>query len=502
MLSFKNFLIILEFSNKIFQKSLFLITILQRILRKQSFLRESHQLFEINLKKTMSNHLHPGFSIGTYVFERNIGAGAFASVWRAHHKLSNSIVAIKVIEKATISTQVAQTRLQREIALLKQMDHPFIAEFFQVMENHEFYFLVMEYVENGNLLDYVNSNGRLSEEQARRYFAQLISVLEYLHEEKKVAHRDLKCENVLLDKYNNIRLIDFGLSNMFTDVCPQLSTACGSPAYAAPEMIKGNTYTIAADIWSAGILLFAIVAGHLPYDDDNVQRLLQKIVYTEVFYPSFLSPPLVDLLHKMICKDPDERITLDKIKEHPWFSQAEYFTLLQQSYFDSIRNNDSGEGAECKIDREIIDRMTKIGVDTHNLHQSLLTGEFTELTSLYHILLREKVTEIMKDSMTKVQQSLPFKTPGRMQTMPLMRPPGKHVPIAGVPTGQPHVPPVPTKKPFAQRVSCGTQPPLSPSAQRVLKSPVLNNTSGRRLSRPIAVRRPMQNPQLVSHEMP
>ncbi|OHT02672.1 CAMK family protein kinase [Tritrichomonas foetus] len=463
----------------------------------------------------MDDGIRPGSTIGSFVLERNIGSGAFASVWRGHHINSKSPVAIKVINKSTISTEVAQTRLQREIALLKQMEHPFIAEFFQVIEDPMSYYLVMEYVENGNLLDYVNSNGRLSEDQARRYFAQLVSCLEYLHCEKKVAHRDLKCENVLLDKYNNIRLIDFGLSNMFSDVCPQLSTACGSPAYAAPEMIKGNTYTIQADIWSAGILLFAIVAGHLPYDDDNVQRLLQKIVYTDVFYPSFLSPPLVDLLSKMICKDPEERITLDKIKEHPWFSQAEYYALLQQSCFDNIRNHDSNNEAsiaESKIDREVIDKMTSLGVDCHQLHQSLLMGEFTELTALYRILLRAKTTEIMKDSMTKVQQNAsPFMSPARLQTMPLMRPPpvnGKPIPLMPMPaantnTPPPSVPMIQKKSPtFVQKPAFQT--PLSGS-QRVLKSPVLNNTANRRLSRPVAIRRPMNMPnpnnQLVSHEM-
>ena len=451
----------------------------------------------------MSDPLYPGFQIGNFILERNIGSGAFASVWRGKHSLSNSAVAIKVIAKSTISTEVAQTRLQREISLLKQMDHPFIAEFFQMIENDEYYFLVMEYVEHGNLLDYVNTNGRLSEEQARRYFAQLVSVLEYLHEEKKVAHRDLKCENVLLDRYNNIRVIDFGLSNVFSDLSPELSTACGSPAYAAPEMIKGNTYTIAADIWSAGILLFAIVAGHLPFDDENVQRLLQKIVYTEAFYPSFLSPPLVDLLRKMICKDPDQRITLEKIKVHPWFSQAEYFQLLNQSFFDSIRKNPTEDGAESLIDREVIDQMTTLGVDCHDLHQSLLMGEFTEDTALYRILLRTKTTEKMKDLMMKIQQNtISFMSPQRLTTMPLMKQPLK--PLLGNSSPHPVAPPATPfmpKKPSPSRPPSGATPLTGAGPQRILKCPVVN-TGNRRLSRPIAVRRPMPTPTILSHETP
>jgi serine/threonine protein kinase len=413
--------------------------------------------------------LAPGFEIGGFVLEKNVGSGAFASVWRAHHKITEHVVAIKVIAKAGITTQVALTRLRREIAFLEKMEHPFVAEFFQVIENDADYFLVMEYAENGNLLDYVNTNGRLAEDQARRYFAQLISVLEYLHLERKVAHRDLKCENVLLDRYNNIRVIDFGLSNQFSDVNPKLSTACGSPAYAAPEMVKGNTYTQAADIWSAGILLFAIVAGHLPFDDDNIQRLLQKIVYTEVRYPAFMTPQLVDLLQKMICKDPGRRINLDMIKNHPWFSQTEYLALLEQS---KIEANWDSQSCDTVSQKEIIDQITAYGIDCHGLHQALLTREFTELTALYRIIFREKTTEKMKDLMQKVcQQSAP----------------GRKVPV---PLGRPVVPGGPARA--AVPGSSGRPSPFpvggAGPGPRVLTTPVVANTSARRGSRPVAVR--------------
>jgi serine/threonine protein kinase len=201
----------------------------------------------------------------------------------------------------------------------------------------------------------MNDNGRLSEDQARRYFTQLLTVLEYLHSEQKVAHRDLKCENVLLDRYNNIRLIDFGLSNQFTDLNPQLRTACGSPAYAAPEMIQGNTYTYTADIWSAGILLFALVAGYLPFDDDRASGVLQKVVHSEVGYPAFISPQLRDLLQKMICKDPEERITLDMIKAHPWFSQSQYHLLK-----DVIHPESQASGQQGRIQKGVIDEISRI----------------------------------------------------------------------------------------------------------------------------------------------
>ena len=456
------------------------------------------------------SHLRPGVKIGSFILDKDIGSGAFASVWRAKHDRSGTPVAIKVINKSTISTPVARTRLQREIALLKKMNHPFIAEFFHVSEDDVSFYLVMEYAENGNLLDYVNNNGRLSEDQARRYFAQLISVLEYLHVEKKVAHRDLKCENVLLDRYNNIRVIDFGLSNMFSDVCPQLNTACGSPAYAAPEMVKGNAYTQAADIWSSGILLYAITVGHLPYDDDNLQRLLQKIVYTEVFYPSFLSPPRVDLLQKMICKDPDQRITLDKIKAHPWFSQTEYYALLKQSSSLGQGRWETLEGQqEDGIDKEIIDKITAMGVDCHELHNSLLVGEFTELTALYRLLQRQKTTENMKDIMQHLSQAH-----GRMQAVPMRSLTLKQV--AGPPhCGEEALAPLEKRQTFmpkAVRMVPLGRPSFAHPGQpgqpgpRLLTSPILNNSGTRRLSRPVAVRRPVgQHPAGAaagSHETP
>ena len=167
--------------------------------------------------------------IGNYLMLSQIGSGAFASVWLAQHVTTKIKVAIKIIQKKSIESAEAKTRFNREMALLKQMTHPFIAEFFESIENENFHFLVMEYAENGNMLEFINNKGQLTEPQARHYFSQLVSVLEYLHNEKLIAHRDLKAENVLLDRYNNIRVIDFGLSNQFSSSQPQLKTACGSP---------------------------------------------------------------------------------------------------------------------------------------------------------------------------------------------------------------------------------------------------------------------------------
>jgi carbon catabolite-derepressing protein kinase len=165
--------------------------------------------------------------------------------------------------------------------------------------------LIQEYVENGTLLAYVNQHEHLPEIQARRLFTQLISALEYLHSTKMVMHRDIKAENVLLDEHWNVRLIDFGLSHAFTQNNPRLHTACGSPAYAAPEMIVGHSYTKAADIWSAGITLFVLLAGKVPL---------------KIEYPEWFTPGAVNLLNRMLVAEPAERITIAEIRSHGWFA--------------------------------------------------------------------------------------------------------------------------------------------------------------------------------------
>jgi serine/threonine protein kinase len=432
--------------------------------------------------------LIPGESrIGNYLLEKEVGKGAFASVWLARHAQTNLTVAIKTISKASIDCHEAKTRLNREIALLKQMRHPFIAEFFEALEDDNWHYLVMEFAENGNLLEFITNKGRLTEAQARHYFSELVSVLEYLHNDKLVAHRDLKAENVLLDRHNNIRVIDFGLSNQFTSFNPQLSTACGSPTAAAPEMVKGQLYTRAADIWSSGIMLYALVAGELPFNDDNMQRLLHKIVYTEVAYPSFMSSGLVDLLQKLLAKNPDARITLDKIKEHHWFSQTEYAGLV------NAHLGESG-GSEPVIDKEVVDQMTGMGIDCKLLHQQILMGEFTELTAMYRELLKNKTTDAMKDILANLQNlvqrpptaqgnvrftmSMPDQTANpakcafpKMSTGPLQVKPSLSM-KSTLPTG-------PNALPF----------PSAGKGPTILQAPPTVHIAARRLSRPVAVRK-------------
>jgi serine/threonine protein kinase len=333
-------------------------------------------------------------TVGQFTLLSEIGRGSFATVWLAEHRIVKNKVAIKVVSKGSLRTEDLQTRFIRELNLIKEMDHPFIAKLFEVLESEAHTFIVQELAERGSLLNLVNKNGRLPEVQARHYFSQLICSLEYLHSERMVAHRDLKAENVLLDRNLNLRLIDFGLSNTFK-MDSEFSTACGSPAYVSPEMIRGKPYTKAADIWSAGILLYAMVVGELPFEDEAVQRVLQKIVFTEPLYPSSLSPQLIDLLRKILVKVPSQRLTLDRIKAHPWFSHGEYMQFFSLSFSSDEKFLVKG------VDKEIVSRIAALGVDVKLLPQSLLCGEYNDLTAMYFILRRDIVTDQIGELMAK-----------------------------------------------------------------------------------------------------
>jgi serine/threonine protein kinase len=344
--------------------------------------------------------LVPGVSrIGRYIFQCRIGNGTFASVWLALHEVISVTVAIKIIQKFTIEDESAVTRLTREFNFLKKMHHPFISEFYEFLEDDQAYYYVMEFAQHDSLLKYMMRNGQLPETQARHYFSQLLSVLEYLHKDLRVCHRDVKADNLVLDRHNNIRVIDFGLSNQFTTMNPQLNTACGSPPYAPPEMIKGQSYTQAADIWSSGILLYAMVTASLPFDDDDMSALFRKIVSQDIVYPAYLSPQLINLLERMLMKNPDHRITLDEIKRHEWFSQTQYEALFEMHL---------GERAtESIVDSELVDQMTRLGIETATLRQQLMLGVLNEVTAIYRILRRERLTDSMKNLLAQLPGAAP-----------------------------------------------------------------------------------------------
>lgn len=178
--------------------------------------------------------------------------------------------------------------------------------------------IVLEYA-GGELFKYIVDKGRMPEDQARRFFQQMISGIDYSHR-LKIVHRDLKPENILLDDDLNVKIADFGLSNEIKDG-DFLKTSCGSPNYAAPEVIRGSLYTgPEVDVWSSGVILYVMLCGRLPFENEDVGRLFQQIAEGVYFLPNYLSHDARSLINGMLHVDPVKRLTIADIMQHPWFT--------------------------------------------------------------------------------------------------------------------------------------------------------------------------------------
>jgi serine/threonine protein kinase len=327
-----------------------------------------------------------GQTIDFFVFDQLLGTGAFASVWRAHPVRSPVPVAIKVISKSHLTDT---TRLTREISIMRQIIHPLFSRLFHVADDSTNYYIVQEYAPGGSLADRVSENGILSESQARHYFIQLICALEYLHNSQHVAHRDIKGENILLDGNNNIKVIDFGISRAFVNAEEHFNSAVGSPCFTAPELIRKQSYTSSVDIWSSGVVLFHMVSGQLPFLGSDVHSTFKLIAHAEPEFPRIMSDALVDLLRKMLNKDPEARIGIEGIKTHPWFSLNWFKGLVK--FADATREDMQAPG----LDPQVITKMEGDGIDCTGLPHAFLSREQNELTTLYAIYRRNRMNEQM-----------------------------------------------------------------------------------------------------------
>ena len=316
-----------------------------------SKLSSTKEKIDSNETNTLPNKL-----IEDYLIKKTIGKGTFSTVKLGEHIKTKQKVAIKILDKEKIKTKEDLTRIQREIKILSIMDHPNIIKTYQISETPKNYFIIMEYCEGGELFDYIVEKERLDESESSIFFYQLINSLDYIHS-KGVAHRDLKPENLLLTNNKKIKIIDFGLSNYFEGGTSPLQTPCGSPSYASPEIIKGELYDgFKIDIWASGIILFAMLCGYLPFDDENEEEeenedikcfsqdgkkedksedneiLFQKILEGKVDYPDYLSETSIDLIKKMLVVEPENRIEIKDIKKH------KFYLLGQKNYFFYQKN--------------------------------------------------------------------------------------------------------------------------------------------------------------------
>ena len=257
--------------------------------------------------------------IGNYQFIKTIGKGTFGKVKLSIHLPTMEYVAIKILEKSRIQEKEELERIEKEIKYLKIFNHPNIIQIYEVISTKKNFYIVMEYVSGGELFNYIVDHEKLNEKEASFFFAQLMYGLKEL-DSKKICHRDIKPENLLLTEKKIIKIIDFGLSNEYKDY---LSTQCGSPCYAAPEMIKGLKYSgLMIDLWACGIILFAMLCGYLPFDDKDNNILFRKILQCKLEFPdekeTHLSEQAKDLITKILNPNPLNRISLEETLSHPF----------------------------------------------------------------------------------------------------------------------------------------------------------------------------------------
>lgn len=252
----------------------------------------------------------------------------------ARHSKSGKYAAIKIVSKTSLVNSrrslhdIADTErillgIEREIVIMKLIDHPNIMRLYDVWETSGELYLILEYIEGGELFDYICEKGKLPSDEALDYFQQLIGAIDYCHR-FNIAHRDLKPENLLLDTKKRLKVADFGMAAWQSGGANLLETACGSPHYAAPEVVRGEPYDgSSADIWSCGVILFALLAGRLPFDDEDILKLLDKVKLAKFTMPTDLEPGAKDLISRMLEKDVSKRINMAEILEHPWYTSRQ-----------------------------------------------------------------------------------------------------------------------------------------------------------------------------------
>ena len=285
---------------------------------------------ENETKKSKEKEKEKDFKIGNYLIKRTLGQGTFGKVRLGIYLPTHEKVAVKILEKSKIREKDDEIRVKREFEMLTKFNHINVILVTEIFESYDSYYSVMEYCEGGELFNYIVKKKRLSEEESAFFYYQIINGLEYIHSLNMV-HRDLKPENLLLTKDHILKIIDFGLSNYFYDKNKLLSTPCGSPCYASPEMVSGKKYNgFKIDIWSSGIVLYAMLCGFLPFEDKDNEILFKKIRKCKLEFPHHITLISKDLIKKILVTNPEKRISIKEIKRHPFFLKGK--TIFYQTF--------------------------------------------------------------------------------------------------------------------------------------------------------------------------
>ncbi|WWC66693.1 uncharacterized protein I206_100597 [Kwoniella pini CBS 10737] len=441
--------------------------------------------------------------IGQWRIGRTIGKGSSGRVKIAKHSITGKYAAIKIVPKGLILTSrmsmsEAGARadkvllgIEREIVIMKLIDHPNVLNLYDVWETSSELYLIMEYVPGGELFDYLVKRGRLPISEALHYFQQIIHAVDYCHR-FNICHRDLKPENLLLDKDKNIKVADFGMAAWEAGE-RMLETSCGSPHYASPEIVAGKAYHgSSSDIWSCGIILFALLTGRLPFDDDNIRSLLQKVKVGVFEMPDEIKEPARGLLSRMLEKDPEKRITMPEILRSSFFTSRAPRpipgrALVSPPALDEVeRPVNSPE----EIDSDIMGNLKTLwsGASDDEIITALMSKEKTWEKAIYHLLIKYRNRHLENYNMDdeedaeararrqarKVQAGSPAKRKGgppvaQVSNKPKLAPLGENESIENTPVIRPQAPT--PKKALGQAIVVQQDSPANAKINNKLSQP-------------------------------
>ena len=331
-------------------------------------------------------------SVGPYVLGRTLGEGTTGKVKVGFHRETGEKVAVKIVRKdALAGAAAARQKVQREIAVLKLVDHPHVLRLHAVYESARSLFVVMELVAGGELFDYIVRRGHVPARETRRLFREIVAGVDYLHSQG-IAHRDLKPENILLDAGGRVKIADLGMAAVMRPGA-RLATSCGSPHYAAPEVVRGAPYDgRAADIWSCGVILYTLATSNLPFDDDALPRLLDKVCRGAYTVPAFVPPDARDLIARMLTVDPARRIAMPELKRHPWLAAPLDPGLPPPPPLpDYALDCDAPCIPAARLDPDVLATLEALRLGSRaDIEHELLSAPHSQARAYYNILLRQK----------------------------------------------------------------------------------------------------------------
>ena len=314
--------------------------------------------------------LPPQTTSSFYNISQKLGKGAFGKVYLAIHVLTGLQVAIKTIDKSRLQNESSKLKVFQEVHLMRKINHQNVVRLLEVFETHRFYMIVLEYADNGDLLKMIKSKFKIPEKEAKPLFTQIVHGLLACHS-KNIIHRDIKLDNILLTKELRVKICDFGVSRTVKDQ-EVINEQCGTPAYLAPEIIINRGYVGKyVDIWSLGVLLYAMLSGTVPFKAQTLNELHKLILLGSYNMPEHLSQEAVELIQRMLCPVPFQRIRLEEILRHPWVDGVE------------IAKNVGGLRSKRSV---ILGTLQGFGYSREYIEQSLKIRDINHATATYNIL--------------------------------------------------------------------------------------------------------------------